>query len=190
MKNPLQEIRKGDGLLILDVQNDFCPGGKLAVENGHAVVPVLNKWIEKASKTGIPVYASRDFHPRHHVSFESEGGQWPPHCIQDTEGAEFHPDLNLPENTVIITKGVRFDKDQNSAFDETGLEVQLKKDGIKRLWVGGLAEDVCVQATVLDARDHGFDIIVIKDAVKPVSEEGEKEADRKMKKKSAEIIHM
>jgi nicotinamidase/pyrazinamidase len=188
MANPGESLRKGDGLLIVDVQNDFCPGGALPITEGDKVVPILNQWIEAALKIGIPIYASRDWHPVRHVSFNDQGGQWPPHCIEDSEGARFHPDLRLPESTIKITKGVRLDKDQNSAFDQTGLAAQLRRDGVKRLWIGGLAQDVCVLASVLDARKEGFEAKVIKEAIRPVTPEGGKEAITKMKKAGAEIV--
>ena len=149
-------FEKGDGLLIVDLQNDFCPGGALPIEEGDAVVPVINRWIETALALKAPVYASRDWHPVAHVSFKEQEGEWPPHCLQDTEGARFHPDLKLLESVVKITKGVRFDQDQNSVFDQAGLAVRLKRDGVNRLFVGGLALDVCVLASVMDAIKEGF----------------------------------
>lgn len=173
-------MRSGDGLLIVDVQKDFCPGGALPIDSGDAVVPVLNRCIATAMKNSLPIYASRDWHPAGHVSFAERGGPWPPHCIQDTVGARFHPQLELPDSAVKVTKGVRFDHDQNSAFDETGLAVRLREDGIGRLWVGGLAEDVCVLASVLDALTEGFDVILIENATRPVSEIGGKQARAQM----------
>jgi nicotinamidase/pyrazinamidase len=178
----------GDGLLVVDVQVDFCPGGKLPIEEGDRILPVLNHWLEAAAGSAIPIYASRDWHPEHHVSFEKKGGKWPPHCIQDTKGSEFHPELHLPGGTVKVTKGVRLDQDQNSAFDETGLADQLRRDGVKRLWVGGLAQDVCVLATVLDALKEGFHVNLILDATRPVSPEGGEEALRKMKDAGAAFV--
>ncbi|CAI8923634.1 nicotinamidase [Methylocaldum szegediense] len=177
----------GDALLVVDVQNDFCPGGALPIENGDAVIPVLNRWIAAATRRNVPVYASRDWHPFEHVSFRENGGPWPPHCIQDSAGARFHPDLKLPDSTIVVTKGVRFDQDQNSAFDQTGLGQHLRRKGIKRLWVGGLAEDVCVLATVLDARREGFDVMVIQEATRPVSPQGGEAARRKMREAGASI---
>jgi nicotinamidase/pyrazinamidase len=165
LKNPIQN---GDGLLIVDVQKDFCTGGALAVPDADRILPVVNNWIEMAQMRGVPIYASRDWHPVGHISFKDQGGQWPPHCIQDSEGAQFHPDLKLPSQAVVITKGVRFDKDQNSVFDETGFSEQLERDDVKRLWIGGLAMDVCVLASVLDARNAGLEVIVIQAATRPV----------------------
>ena len=180
MANPKHALRDGDALLIVDVQNDFCPGGALAIAGGDGVVPVLNRWIEAALEAGIPIYASRDWHPAGHLSFVDEGGPWPPHCLQDTEGAAFHSGLMLPSDTIVVTKGARFDQDQYSAFDQTGLEARLGRDGVRRLWVGGLAEDVCVRATVLGALAHGFEVVVIEDATRPVTPEGGEEARREM----------
>lgn len=158
----------GDGLLIVDVQNDFCPGGALAVADGDAVVPVLNRWIEAARKAEVPVYASRDWHPPNHISFTEQGGPWPPHCIQDTAGAAFHPDLRLPDDAVVISKGQDPERDQYSAFDDTGLGQRLRDDGVQRVWVGGLAQDVCVRATVMEGAREGFHVHLIRPATRPV----------------------
>jgi nicotinamidase/pyrazinamidase len=185
MAESLKKLRPGDALVIVDVQRDFCEGGALAIEKGDEVVPVLNRWIMAAQTAGIPVYASRDWHPRRHPSFKAFGGKWPPHCLQDSEGALFHDDLELPAATIVVTKGVRFDRDQNSAFDGTGLATELRRNNVTRLWVGGLAQDVCVCATVLDARREGFDTIVIADATMPVSREGSELADEQMRKAGA-----
>jgi len=174
-------LRQGDALIIVDVQNDFCPGGALPIEDGDKVVPILNSWIEAAVVSNIPIYASRDWHPVGHMSFKERDGLWPPHCIQDSDGARFHPDLELPESAVKVTKGVRFDQDQNSAFDQTGLAEQLHKDGIQRLWVGGLAEDVCVLATVLDGLKSGFEVTLISDATRPVTVQGGEKARQQMR---------
>jgi len=176
-----ETFKGGDALIIVDVQKDFCPGGALPIEKGDKVVPVLNRWIGEAIKLSIPIYASRDWHPAGHNSFKESGGPWPPHCIQDSDGARFHPDLKLPDSVIKVTKGVRFDKDQNSVFDETGLAEELRRRDIKRLVVGGLAEDVCVLATVLDGREEGFDVIVISDAIQPVTPDGGEKAREKMK---------
>jgi nicotinamidase/pyrazinamidase len=178
--SPAQTLRPGDAVLVVDVQIDFCPGGSLPINGGEAVVPVLNRWLGAALDKEIPVYASRDWHPVGHVSFAERGGEWPPHCLQDTEGAAFHPDLDLPADVVKITKGVRFDKDQYSALDDTGLAERLREDGVKRLWVGGLAQDVCVEASVLAACDSGFEVHVISDATRPITAEGGEQAKRRM----------
>ena len=172
---------KGDALIVVDVQIDFCPGGALPIPDGDQVVPVLNQWIHEAATRDVPVYASRDWHPSEHISFQNNGGPWPPHCIQDTGGAFFHPGLDLPDSVVKVTKGVRFDQDQNSVFDQTGLSRHLKSNGIKRVFVGGLAEDVCVLSTVLDAVNDGFQVVLITDATRPVEPEGGRKAREEMK---------
>ncbi|MEX1128598.1 MAG: nicotinamidase [Vicinamibacterales bacterium] len=178
-------LQPGDALIVVDVQIDFCPGGALPIEHGDEVVPVLNRWIAAAVDARVAVYASRDWHPAGHLSFAESGGPWPPHCLQDSEGARFHPDLKLPGSVIIVTKGVRFDRDQYSAFDETGLAAELRKSGVSRVCVGGLAQDVCVRATVLDARRHGFETTVIADGTRPVTPAGRHTANEEMRQAGA-----
>lgn len=181
MPTPNELLQSGDALLVVDVQNDFCPGGALAVDEGDRVVPLLNDWIGAAQAKDVPIFASRDWHPKGHVSFENKGGPWPAHCIQDTPGASFHPELRLPDEAVKVTKGVRFDQDQNSAFDQTGLADEMKRSGIRRLWIGGLAQDVCVLASALDAAKAGLEVHVIAPATRPVSPEGGRKALEQMR---------
>ena len=166
-----QKLSQHDALLVVDVQNDFCPGGALAVPEGDQVVPVLNDWIRAARESGVPVVASRDWHPAGHCSFAEQGGPWPVHCVQDTEGAAFHPELELPDDALVISKGRSPERDNYSAFDDTGLADMLRERGVERVWVGGLAQDVCVRATVLDACDAGFETHLIADATRPVDVE-------------------
>jgi nicotinamidase/pyrazinamidase len=165
------ELERGDGLLIVDVQNDFCPGGSLAVADGDAVVPVLNRWISATGKAGVPVYASRCWHPKGHASFAERGGPWPPHCVQNTRGADFHSDLTLPSGAAIISKGTDVDRDDYSAFHSPELAERLRRDGVRRLSVGGLALDYCVRATVLDAMKAGFEVSLIRAATRAVEVE-------------------
>jgi nicotinamidase/pyrazinamidase len=162
-------MQQGDALLIVDVQNDFCPGGALAVAGGDQVVPILNRWIEKAQRQDIPIFASRDWHPPHHVSFRERGGPWPPHCVQNTAGAAFHPDLRLPLNTKVVSKGYELDVDSYSAFGGTDLKEKLQNAGIRRLWIGGLTQDYCVRETSLDAMREGLEIHVIVDGTRAVN---------------------
>jgi nicotinamidase/pyrazinamidase len=176
-----ERLRPGDALLVVDVQNDFCPGGALPIPDGEGVIPVLNEWLAAAERGGVSVYASRDWHPRGHPSFASEGGEWPEHCLQDSWGAAFHPELRLRGDALVITKGTRFDHDQYSAFDQTGLHERLTKDGVRRLWAGGLAQDVCVCASVLDARRLGYEVMLVPGGSLPVTREGGVEALRKMR---------
>lgn len=189
-ENVTDAMRPGDALVIVDVQVDFCPGGALPISGGDSVVPVLNRWIRTAAAMGIPVYASRDWHPAGHPSFREGGGNWPVHCLQDSSGAEFHPDLSLPASAVKVTKGVRFDQDQNSAFDQTGFAERLRRDRVRRLWVGGLAEDVCVLATVQDGLKNGFEVMVIGNGTMPVTSEGGLSARKLMEKSGASYAQL
>lgn len=182
------QLQSGDALLIVDVQNDFCPGGALPIEDGDRVVPVANRWIEAAEPAGIPVFASRDWHPKGHVSFEERGGPWPPHCLQDSTGAAFHPDLQLPETVIKVTKGNRFDQDQNSAFDQTGLASELRARHITRVIVLGLAQDVCVLATALDARKEGCETVLVEEGTRPVTPEGGRDALAQMQAAGVTMI--
>lgn len=162
-------LTPNDALLLVDIQNDFCPGGALAVADGDAVVPVLNAWIAAARRGAARVFASRDWHPRDHLSFAEQGGLWPPHCVQETPGAAFHPDLELPDDAMVVTKADQSDREAYSAFDSGELAEQLGAAGIQRLWVGGLATDYCVKASVLDAAQlPGLEVHVITDAIRAV----------------------
>jgi len=163
------KLQKGDALVIVDVQNDFCPGGALPVARGDEVVPVLNRLVSDAAGAGAPVFASRDWHPADHGSFREQGGIWPVHCVRETEGAQFHRDLKLPPDAVIISKATEGAKDAYSAFEGTDLTERLKKSGARRLWVGGLALDYCVRATVLDGIRNGFEVHVILPATRAVN---------------------
>ncbi|MDN3557053.1 nicotinamidase [Halomonas maura] len=150
-----------DALLVVDMQNDFCEGGALAVDGGNALVAGINAEITAAHQAGALVVATRDWHPVDHVSFAHRGGPWPVHCVQDTEGAAFHPDLRLPAETIRVSKATAFDADAYSGFDGTGLGGFLRHRGITRVVVCGLALDVCVRATVLDACRAGFDTLLL-----------------------------
>lgn len=165
-------MKPDHALLIVDVQNDFCPGGALAVAGGDKVVPVINEYIEAFSKKKLPVIVSRDWHLQRTKHFKDFGGLWPVHCVQDTPGAAFHSDLKLPPETIIVSKGMDSDKDSYSAFqavDERGRPLReiLKDLGVKELWIGGLATDYCVKASVLDALKH-FRVNLLMDAIKGV----------------------
>jgi len=159
----------GDALIVVDVQNDFCPGGALPVARGDEVVPLLNAWIEAAKGAGASIVASRDWHPPDHCSFVERGGKWPRHCVQQTHGAEFHPGLKLPPAAMIVSKGTGADAEAYSAFQGTGLAETLKRTGIARVWIGGLALDYCVRATALDALAAGFETHLIAEATQAVN---------------------
>lgn len=177
-----------DALLVVDVQPDFCPSGALPIADGDHVVPVINEWIDAALAAGIPIYASRDWHPAHHLSFQEQGGPWPAHCVQDTPGAAMHPDLHLPPSTFVITKGCRLDVDQYSAFDQTGAARHMLDRKVRRVWVAGLALDVCVRATVLDARQLGLEVNVILAGCRAVTPQGGDKARADMAAAGAVLV--
>ena len=154
-------------LIIVDVQNDFCPGGSLAVAHGDEVVGPLNKLAKHFLERGEPVFKSRDWHKPDTRHFADFGGTWPVHCVQNTKGAEFHSDLIDDIHIRVISKGLG-DEDSYSAFDGTDLALQLGRLGVEEVWVGGLATDYCVKNTVLDALKHGFQVKAIEDAMRAV----------------------
>ena len=158
----------GDALLIVDVQNDFLPGGSLAVSHGDAVVPVLNRMIDVFMAQGLPVVATRDWHPQAHCSFGEQGGPWPPHCVAGTQGAAFAAALRLPADAVVISKATTPDKDAYSGFEGADLDQRLRGVGVRRLFVGGLATDYCVLNTVRDALRLGYDVCLLSDAIRAV----------------------
>lgn len=158
---------KKRALIIVDVQNDFCPGGALAVANGDQVVAPLNKFADEFLKRGEPVFKSRDWHPARTKHFQAYGGTWPIHCVQNTKGAEFHPDLIDDIHIRVVSKGLG-DTDCYSAFDETDLTLQLRRLGVEELWIGGLATDYCVKSTVLDALKQGFTVKALENAMRAV----------------------
>jgi nicotinamidase/pyrazinamidase len=157
-------IKNSDALLITDIQKDFLPGGALPIDGGDEILPVLNDYIRRFEDTKAHVLASRDWHPPNHISFKAQGGPWPPHCIQETGGAKFSPDLKLPKHAVIISKATNPERESYSAFDGTSLAHELRTLGVNRLFVGGLATDYCVVNTVVDARKLGFETVVLSDA--------------------------
>ena len=161
-------------LLVVDLQNDFCPGGALGIKDGDKIAPIINKYIKLFSKLKLPIFITRDWHPKVTKHFKNYGGQWPEHCVQDTKGSQFHPDLKLPKEAIILSKGMDPEKDSYSAFhavDHNGTEFLnlLKIFGIKELFIGGLATDYCVRWSTLDALKAGFKVNVLIDVVKGVN---------------------
>ncbi len=195
-----------DVLLIIDVQNDFCPGGSLAVDGGDDVVPVINRLQDHFDN----IVLTQDWHPTDHTSFASGhakkkpfesvtvayGDQtlWPDHCIQGTPGADFHPDLNRDQAQLTIRKGFRAAVDSYSAFFEndrttpTGLTGYLRERGIDRVFLTGLATDVCVRFSAMDARNHGFDTVLILDGCRGLDEKTVNEALTAMKEAGVRVI--
>ena len=176
-------------LIVVDVQNDFCPGGTLAVPHGDEVIEPLNKLIDEFLERGAPVYKSRDWHPPETKHFAAHGGTWPVHCVQNTEGANFHSELRDDPRITVISKGLG-DKDCYSAFDETDLATHLHQQKVEEVVVGGLATDYCVKNTVLDALKHGFKVKAVENAMRAVDlhpGDGER-AIAEMRDAGAEIV--
>ncbi|MFN0072207.1 MAG: isochorismatase family protein [Chloroflexota bacterium] len=161
-------------LVIVDMQNDFLPGGSLPVPGGDKVVATLNRYIELFDSEGRPIIATRDWHPAETTHFQSSGGTWPVHCVQGTSGAEFHGDLNLPDSTVVISKGMGAREDAYSGFqgsDAQGrsLAEVLRSLDVEHLYVGGVATDYCTVATALAALAEGFKVTVLLDTVRGIN---------------------
>src|SRR5512139_2114971 len=163
------QLQPGDVLLVTDIQNDFLPGGSLAVAGGDEVVPVLNGYIDAFVAQGVPVYATRDWHPQGHCSFHAQGGPWPVHCVAGTHGAEFSTALTLPPDTTVISKATSQDQEAYSSFHGTDLDQRLRAAGIRRLFIGGLTTDYCVLNTTRDARQLGYEVFVLADAIRAVN---------------------
>lgn len=154
-----------DALILVDVQNDFCPGGALPVAEGDKVVGPLNAAMRAGSWLTV---ATRDWHPADHCSFKLFGGSWPAHCVAGTPGAALHPGLDLSRVQVVVSKGTLREREAYSGFEGTGLAGLLRERGIRRVFVGGLATDYCVKATALDARKAGFQVVLLDDAIRGV----------------------
>ncbi len=158
-----------DALIVVDMQKDFMPGGALPVPEGDKIIPRLNQYTKLFNSLGLPVFFTRDWHPPDHISFKEQGGVWPPHCVQNTEGAMFHKDLFIPQdNRFIISKGTSKDFDAYSGFQGTILDSLLKERGIRRVFVGGVATDYCVKNTVLGAINLGYEAFLLLDGIKGV----------------------
>ena len=162
-----------DALVIVDLQNDFCPGGALGVQGGDEIVPLLNRYAERFSVAGLPIFLTRDWHPARTSHFKAFGGVWPVHCVAGTRGAEFHRDLGLGPGMVVVSKGIAPDEDSYSAFharDDAGtpLAQLLRNRDVSRIFVGGIATDYCVRYTVFDGLREGFAMVVLADAIRGV----------------------
>ena len=162
----MMTLHRGDALLIVDVQNDFLPGGALPVAHGDEVIEPLNRYANEFARRYLPVYAARDWHPPDHRSFNTAGGPWPPHCIADTPGADFPAALTLPGKTNMVSKGSYRRSAGSSAFDDTNLCNRLRMNECRRLFIGGLATDDCVQVTASDALRLRFNVVILQDAVR------------------------
>lgn len=186
------DLGQGDALLVIDIQNCFLPGGSLGVPGGDEVLPPLNGAMTIFTRRRLPVFVSRDWHPANHCSFVEQGGPWPPHCVQNTEGAAFAAGLQIPEGAVVISKAT--DPEVEEYSDMTGrdpagntFDVLLRRSGVRRLFVGGLATDYCVLHTVRDALELGYEVYLLTDALRAVDVnpgDGEKAA-REMQERGA-----
>lgn len=177
-------------LLVVDIQNDFCPGGALAVQEGDRVVAPTNELIDFFEKKGWPIFFTRDWHPPHHSSFKAYGGIWPVHCVAETDGAAFHPALRIPNKAKIISKAMKVDTDAYSGFEGTDLALQLKQLDVEQVIIAGLTTDYCVKTTALDGLKNGFKVLVVPEATRAVNlnpGDGE-EAMQEMKAHGGEFV--
>lgn len=156
-------------LLLVDLQNDFFPGGALAVPGADVLIPLINTYIKHFSRQGWAILATRDWHPANHASFTEQQGPWPVHCVQGSRGAQFHSDLVMPPGMMVISKGTDPKKDAKSGFDGSSLADRLEDLDVQTLFVLGLATDYCVKHTVLDGCTHGFRVVLLTDATKGVN---------------------
>ena len=156
-------------LIVVDVQNDFCPAGSLAVGGADRIIPRLNRVITAFERMRIPIFFTRDWHPRNHHSFKEQGGVWPAHCVKGTKGARFHPGLKVPRRARVISKATEPAVDAYSGFQGTELARDLQQLGVRELFVGGLATDYCVKNTVLDGLAAGFRVFLLSDCVEGVN---------------------
>lgn len=169
MSKPMQILNKNDALLLVDIQNDFLPGGSLAIPAADRILPIVNQYLRIFSKHNRLVIATRDWHPENHCSFEQFGGIWPPHCVAGSYGAAFPSTLELPPNLQIVSKASAQNQDAYSGFEDSNLKNNLLEKNIKRLFVCGLATDYCVLNTVVDGIKNGFETVVLVDAIRPVN---------------------
>jgi nicotinamidase/pyrazinamidase len=166
-------VGSSPALLVVDIQNDFCPGGTLAVPEGDRIIPKVNRTVSLFGRRRLPILFTRDWHPRETKHFKGFGGAWPPHCIQGTKGARFHPSLVVPKEAMILSKGMDPEQDSYSGFQATtdrgrDLESTLRELGVEELFIAGLATDYCVRATTLDAIRRGFRVHVLTDVIRGV----------------------
>jgi nicotinamidase/pyrazinamidase len=159
------DLGEGDVLIIIDVQNDFLAGGSLPVPEGDRVIEPLNRYVDAFARRGLTVIATRDWHPPAHCSFRERGGSFPAHCVAGSVGAGFPTALRLPEPCPVIDKAVQRDRENFSGFGADGLQDCLERNGIARLFVGGLATEYCVLETVLDGLDRGYAVVLLVDGI-------------------------
>jgi nicotinamidase/pyrazinamidase len=157
-------VAANDALVVVDPQNDFCPGGSLPVPHGDEIFQGINRVMPRFQH----ILATQDWHPTHHQYFQAHGGPWPYHCIQGTPGAEFHPSLEAGRIQEVVQKGMDPDLDGYSGFAGTDLAERLHRRGVRRVFVAGLATDYCVKATAVESVQEGFETYVLTDVIRPV----------------------
>ena len=184
--------RRGDALVMVDLQRDYLPGGVLEVPHGDQVIEALNRHATQFDKLGLPVFVARDWHPVNHASFQELGGHWPPHCMAGTHGAELPQSLHLPASAQVLSKGVQPESDGRSAFDNTHLAALLRRHGARRVFIGGLSTDDCVSTTALDALREGFEVVLLVDAIRTVdTRPGDTaRAMAQLRKRGAQLAHL
>lgn len=180
-------FQTGDLLLIVDPQMDFMPGGTLAIPGGDEIIPLLNEYLTKAIRAKIPIAISRDWHPPNHISFQEQGGPWPVHCVQNTPGAAFHPDIRIPPNALIVNKAFHSDREAYSALEgvvdssQLPFTDKLNELGIRRIWIAGLALDYCVYHSAMNGHDLGYEFHVILAACRGITDNATQKALENMR---------
>ncbi len=177
-----------DALIVVDMQNDFMPNGRLPVPGADRIIPSINRYCNLFYSKGLPLFATRDWHPENHVSFDVNGGRWPVHCVQWSRGADFADGLELPPDTFIINKGDRPELEAYSGFQGTVLDSLLKERGVRRVFVCGVATEFCVKNTCLGALNLGYTVFVLKDGVKGLNRNSEEEAIKNLLQAGAVVI--
>ncbi len=163
------KLQKGDGLIIVHLQNDFMAGGSLAVPKSNEIIPVINKYLKIFQASRLPIIFTRDWHPSNHCSFKEQGGLWPMHCVVGTKGAEFPPQLHVPDGIQIISGATQPEKEAYSGFEESDLDQILKNMQVQRLFIAGVATDYCVFNTVKDAVRLEYEVVLLEDAARAVN---------------------
>ena len=188
---PSVAVGPGDALVVADVQRDFLPGGALAVAHGDEVIALLNRCLAEWRARGLPIILTRDWHPPDHCSFQARGGSWPPHCVAGTKGAAFDPRLAAPASAIVISKATEREREAYSAFEGTDLDSCLRAARVRRVFVGGLATEYCVLATVRDALARGFGAVVLVDAIRAIeAHPGDgRRAEEEMVRLGATLVH-
>jgi len=162
-------VRPFDALVVVDMQLDFMPGGALPVPGADEIVGRVNEYVELFTRAGATAVFTRDWHPPNHISFRTRGGPWPPHCVQGTPGASFHPGLRIPRDALVVSKATDPDREAYSGFEGTELDAELRRRGVRRLFVCGVAAEYCVKATALDGVRLGYQVLLLADAVRGVN---------------------